>query len=730
MMQRAVGTRHPSGPEAGGRRLIGLLAALFAAFTTSVAMGQEAPTKARLRVQQITATPSVVSATHGTGAQTLQQILEAADAQLLNAVEQTRKFEMVPRDVNAVIREQDFATSGNVSRLDPQAARPLQMAGVKYVAIVTVDNFQDITQRMQLEGGLGKTNAERRTVQIQAVVQIVDATKATVLRSTNVKFESSTTSETLDAASVDGRATNAITGAVALELATRAANEITDVIYPAKVVGYTMGTITFNRTKGSGVEPGQYWEIFAAGPNMVDPDTGEVLGAEEVSIGFCVVSDAGDKVSKAAAIIDNGIDRGSILRKRASLPAGIDPNMRARGSAGAGTPAPAPAPTPVPSAPLVPTPAPSSGGGLSVPTPLPASTPSVAAPAVSTGTIAKPSRLAIFVKNRAKSIPDERVMLLEDQIAATATDAAIEVIRREDVSNAVARFATAGANAGTNLPDSQTVDRLLSDRSSSVALAQMLGADGLIVASISAMDRETAAYNDGTHASTVESYVLRCTYSILDGTTGGSLAAGSADSTTAIRQTANLRIVADPTNDLLSDTGRQIGVSVRGHFASGTMRQPSSVAQEIDVQVNTFLAEMRVPRLKRSPEGDYSLAAETVEVGVFNAEVLVDGVSVGAAPATLRVRPGLHKLRVQRPLCEPEDRMVNFRAGMSLQIPLRLSAEGRSQWIENAKLFDILKTNEVMRDAELTKAKAFAEFLKNSGFKVNLDTSGWKALVN
>ncbi|MBU6411955.1 MAG: PEGA domain-containing protein [Planctomycetes bacterium] len=685
----------------------------------------EAPMKARLRVQQVSATASVNASTQGSAASTLRQILDAADTQLLNAVEQTRKFEMVPRDLNAVIREQDLAMSGNVNRLDPQAAKALQMAGVKYVAIVTVDNFQDITQTMQLEGGLGKTNAERRVIQLQAVIQVVESTKATVLRSTSVKIDNSATSETMAGASVEGRATNALTGAVARELATRAANEITDVIYPAKVVGYTMGVITFNRTKASGVDIGQYWELFAPGPNMVDPDTGESLGAEEVSIGWCVISDAGEKFSKAAAIVDNGIDKGTILRRRNGLPAGVDQNQRVTGSstrsatqAAETTQGFQPIQTvqPVtgavnPSVPVAERAAPLSPG------------------TAIQGSPAKPSRLAIFVKNRAPGIPDERVMAMEDQITATATDASIEIIRREDVANAVARFATAGANAGMRSAESEVVDRLLSDRASATSLAQMLGADGLIVASMSSFDRETAAYNDGVQATTVDTFVLRCTYAVLDGASGGSLGSGTADSTASYRQTANLKVTADPTNTLLTDSGRQIGAGVRTYFANQSARRPSAAVEECEVQINTFLADMRVPRINRDANGEFSLTAETVEVGVFNAEVLVDGVSVGAAPGTMRLRPGLHKLRVQRQLCEPEDRMINVRPGMIISVPLRLTAEGRAQWMQNAAWFDTLKTNENLREVERVKAKAFADFLSNCGLKINLDTSGWGSLL-
>lgn len=342
----------------------------------------------------------------------------------------------------------------------------------------------------------------------------------------------------------------------------------------------------------------------------------------------------------------------------------------------------------------------------------------------------KVTRLAIFVKNRAKQIPDERVMYLEDQISAMATDTNVEIIRREDVANAVSRFAKEGANAGTNAAGADMTDRLLSDSASASALSQMLGADALIVASIAAMDRDTRDYDDGTNKTKIDTYILRCTYSILDGGTGGSLASGAADATTAIRQTANLKITSDPTTELLTDSGRQIGGKVKSHVASSAMRRPTPGAAEVDVQVNISLADMRIPRLKKTAEGEYQVAADQVDVGILNAELLVDGVSAGSANGTFKIKPGLHRIRLQRPLMATEERMVNVRPGLVLYIPMRLTDEGRRQWMENAAWFNELRDGEALREGKLAKAKAFAEFLKNSHLKVDLDTSGWGGLIS
>jgi hypothetical protein len=78
---------------------------------------------------------------------------------------------------------------------------------------------------------------------------------------------------------------------------------------------------------------------------------------------------------------------------------------------------------------------------------------------------------------------------------------------------------------------------------------------------------------------------------------------------------------------------------------------------------------------------------------------------------------------------------------MTLKVGLRLTDEGRRQWMENAAIFQQLQQAERLSkatadamdrlsEAELIKAKGAAKFLEQSGFRMNIDTAAWKGLVN
>jgi hypothetical protein len=87
------------------------------------------------------------------------------------------------------------------------------------------------------------------------------------------------------------------------------------VIFPVKVIAKSDKTVTVNRGEGTGVAVDQVWRVFAVGKELIDPDTQEVLGKEEVEVGKVRITDVLPKLSKATVVDDRGIAVGSVLRK-------------------------------------------------------------------------------------------------------------------------------------------------------------------------------------------------------------------------------------------------------------------------------------------------------------------------------------------------------------------------------------------------------------------------------
>ena len=163
----------------------------------------------------------------------LEQIAQGTDPQLVNALSAGGRFDVVARaDLPAVLREQSLSASGNVDTLDPQTAKQLQLAGARYLATVSIENFQDVVERTVLKGQFGDSNAERRTIQMQGSVRIFDTTSGVLLRATSVALNEAAVDEILGGVAQTGRKTNALIGKVTALFATTASRAISDSLMP------------------------------------------------------------------------------------------------------------------------------------------------------------------------------------------------------------------------------------------------------------------------------------------------------------------------------------------------------------------------------------------------------------------------------------------------------------------------------------------------------------------
>jgi hypothetical protein len=124
--------------------------------------------------------------------------------------------------------------------------------------------------------------------------------------------------------------------------------------------------------------------------------------------------------------------------------------------------------------------------------------------------------------------------------------------------------------------------------------------------------------------------------------------------------------------------------------------------------------------VRKGENGEYVVGANRYDLQPMDVQVMIDGFAAGNCPGEIALRPGIHRARFERPGLEPVDRMINAREGLVVSVPMQLSPQGRANWQRDAAFFNELKNGAVFRDVELIKAKAIAEFLKQSN--IRLDT--------
>ena len=247
--------------------------------------------------------------------QELNRIIESLDGQLIDRINATRKFDVLSRsDLADVIKEQDLGASGNVDA--KTAAKAGKLSGAKYLLVATVDDFQDYFERAVFEG-TGRT-ATKRVFRFSIVGKIYDSTTGKLLESANFQTGNDAFKQIQQERSYsvnNGLLSDEMMVAVARGMAEKIAGHVMDVIFPAKVLIKRDNIVTINRGEGGGVAEGDLFNVFAQGAELKDPDTGEVLGREEVKVGKVKISQVNPKTSLAEIVEDTGIDKGAVLRK-------------------------------------------------------------------------------------------------------------------------------------------------------------------------------------------------------------------------------------------------------------------------------------------------------------------------------------------------------------------------------------------------------------------------------
>jgi len=691
----------------------------------------------------------------------LGRVQEAMDPQLINAFQATRKFELVSRsDLKDVVLEQDFSGSGNVDKADPNAAKAFKLAGAKYVVVSTIDDFQDTVQEAEFKE-IGK-KATRRQVRLSVIAKVYDTTNGKLLESINLQMDNSAFVRNPEflIGEKGSNLTEKALQEMARQMAEKIATRVADVLMPAKIIAMRDASVAVNRGDGSGIAVGQTWRVFALGAAMMDPDTGENLGNEEVPVGAVRITSVLPKTAMGEVCGDNrGIAMGCILRQASdacTAPSGS--NVRP----------PVPPVPPTPPTPPIPgagekhPPAVSPGAVRELTTqqqppalpPLPSATGSArttttnqpaqsTAPSTPVSTVTTSSQsssdaanvsqtaaasaasanrrpvAAIFVKNRGNEIAADKVMVMEDFVVAKVGELCFTTLSREDVINAVRKFAAAGANVGTMQDPNLEADRLLSDQTSAVALARSMNADYVLVVSLSTLSSQEQQFEGyGVKTSTI-SQTLDATYRLLDRAAGSVIDSGSASATEQVRSTPNLQQKIDLIDPLLKQVAARL-ITVMEHRCQARALTAPAALDGAAFSVNCTMLDIAVPNVVLDANSNrYTVAANPLSVSPMGVAVEVDGVVVGSTPGQFRAPPGLHKLRLRAPGFKPWEGTVNISDGFTLQVALQMESETYARWLITTKVLQDLKQGQQLTDAQVDLVRGVAAFFTNSRYVVD-----------
>lgn len=241
--------------------------------------------------------------------ESLDLVRQSLKDQVITALNQTRKFEIVARtDLDSVMKEMDFQQSGLVSA--PQAG---EIAAAQYLLDIDIDSFQDYREEAEFKN-IGKS-AKMRNIRFSIIGKIYDLSQgAKLIESVSVQRSEKKIEKVNDNVQGDGELSDVLMRNISASIAEELSSKVADRIFPPRIVAFSGDQVTINRGEGTGIAVGQVWKAYALGEEMIDFDTGESLGREEIEIGTIEIIQVLPKFSKGTAVSDLGIAIGQVAR--------------------------------------------------------------------------------------------------------------------------------------------------------------------------------------------------------------------------------------------------------------------------------------------------------------------------------------------------------------------------------------------------------------------------------
>jgi hypothetical protein len=337
-----------------------------------------------------------------------------------------------------------------------------------------------------------------------------------------------------------------------------------------------------------------------------------------------------------------------------------------------------------------------------------------------------PRKVAIFVKNNTDPRLNDKVPFLEDLVASKVTSPDYSIISREDVLKAIRIHPTDRPTEPDRNALGTKVDRLLSDTTSALRLAENMDADFILLVSMNPLGKTVSKFRDADLAVARDTtlYALRVTWKLTEGVTGGSLISDTVSARKAVAQSENLGIESDDfVNELLEDAAAKVaaGFAAKARDFKMPVRperiEISVVASPRDLTGN----EISVPDL-RMTEDNHVVRGEAVLPVYCVATIEVDGIAVGSTGRPqdkLKVRPGKHTLRLSRAGFEPVVRTIEAQPGAAFAETMQMTEEAYGRWKDLRAFLTGLDSVRELSSARAEEVRGNAQRLRQSGFLVN-----------
>lgn len=224
---------------------------------------------------------------------------EAAADVFVTQLLESGKFSVIEREkVDVILREQDFGASGAVT---PQTAAKIgKMLGVDLMLTGSVSQFSV----SRTGASIGRIGGSVTTGKVVLQARMINTTTGEILvaaEEDNKKnlvgahYKSVNFKQNFDYGLANEVMHPAVEKMVA-KIVDKAAG-MTTASHSGRIVKVEGSKVWINLGAGSGVKAGDTFEVYRKGEELIDPDTGLSLGADEEKVGRIVITEVKDNYS-------------------------------------------------------------------------------------------------------------------------------------------------------------------------------------------------------------------------------------------------------------------------------------------------------------------------------------------------------------------------------------------------------------------------------------------------
>ncbi len=264
-------------------------------------------------------------------------------------------------------------------------------------------------------------------------------------------------------------------------------------------------------------------------------------------------------------------------------------------------------------------------------------------------------RAAIFIQNKAGSDFQDKLDTFNNLITTRLTEKGFTIIDKNEV---IAKFRES-RNEGIG---EVLVGDAITD-ASALRIAQMIGADYLIFATINSFGQEQKVFKgQGTIYGTdnaATDYIMRLAVKVCEGSKGGAIYGDIIPVIERVSQLEHLEIRSSNMINKLLD--------------SGSVLAANNISDKIE--------RIREAKVIIGTEVEF-----TIDSNVKGAVVELDSAAIGSVPGHFRALAGLHQLRLSKERFVTWEKTVNIHSGQVLNINLELSKEGAKRAIEDKNI--------------------------------------------